>query len=149
LRLSLGGNELEPIARAYATKELQIKFETIGMMISDEVDGFGTSPDCVCRRGNKIVGGLEIKCPNSKKHVEYIIKNEVPKEYWHQILSQFIVNPDVKWWTFMSFDDRNYLRPDFYITVKRRDISKEINEAYKRLKDFLKTVDEVHEKLTF
>ena len=143
------GLDLEPVALKKASKTLSLKFETTGMMISDEIDNFGTSPDAVFRKGSKIVGGIEIKCPDSKKHIEYIINDEVPKDYRPQVLAQFIVNPDVKFWYFMSFDDRNYEIPEFYYLVKREDVWVELLELEAKLVKFLKMVSDKHLELTF
>ena len=144
------GNDLEPIALKAACDTLKYDFQTMGMMISDEINSFGTSPDAVCRdvSGN-VIGGIEIKCPNSKKHIEYIDKDQVPNEYKFQVLSNFLVNPDVEWWTFMSFDDRNYERPEFYKLVTREEVAVELEAHKKKLISFVKRVSDTHLKLTF
>jgi len=138
------GNETEDLARATASKTLGLDFEEKGMLISTIVDDFGISPDGVYRRDGKIVGGIEIKCPNSKKHVEYIINKQVPKEYYHQTRSPFVLSDDIEFWYFMSFDYRNYNHPEFYIKIMRDDVQKEVMEMRVKLAAFNKMVKVKH-----
>lgn len=143
------GNELEPIALQKYMKLTGIKFETTGMMMSEIVKGFGVSPDAVYKEGEKIVGGLEIKCPASKTHIQYCLDGVVPKSYWHQVLSPFVASDDVQWWDFMSFDDRNYEIPIFSTRTYRKDVEDEVQEIREKLSAFLSEVDACHEALTF
>ena len=141
------GNETEGMARQTASQTLGIEFKQVGFLTSTEIDNFGISPDAVVRDDDTIVGGLEIKCPNSNKHIEYLLDNKVPNDYWHQVLAPFVLSDDVLWWYFMSYDYRNYSRPEFYIKVDRADIEDEIADTRKKLIDFLKRTNELHLEL--
>lgn len=147
------GNDMEPIALKAAIKALGKDFETTGMMVSGEIEKFGTSPDAVCRESDRIVGGIEIKCPDSKKHLEYVMKDVIPSEpknnYRAQILAMFLVNPDVQWWYFMSFDDRNYEIPEFYKLITRAEVNEELISLRKTLIKFVANLMDVYLKLTF
>ncbi len=143
------GKDLEETARKAACKAQGKKFETTGMLMSDRFRKFGMSPDAVYRNRSKIVGGLEIKCPNSNNHIRYMVEGGVPKDYWHQVLSPFVLSNDIKWWVFMSFDDRNYQKPEYYYTVRREDILEEITEARVDLEAFLEKLNIEYEKLVF
>lgn len=147
------GNDMEPIALKAAIKSLGYDFETTGMMISDEIQKFGTSPDAVYREDGKIIGGLEIKCPDSKKHLEYVMKDAVPSSskdnYRAQILAMFLVNPDVQWWYFMSHDDRNYEIPEFYKKTTRAEVAEELVDLREKLIKFVADLTDTHLKLTF
>lgn len=143
------GNELEPIALQEYIKLTGVKFETTGMMMSEIISGFGVSPDAVYRESGVIVGGLEIKCPASKTHIQYCLDGVVPKAYWHQVLAPFVASDDVQWWDFMSFDDRNYEIPVFSIRTHRSEVEAEVQETRIKLKAFINEVESSHEKLTF
>lgn len=143
------GKELEPYAIKAAGKETGESYEECGMLICETMQDFGFSPDSVVKQDGVIIGGLETKCPTSKKHVEYLIKNEVPNEYYWQVLAPFICSDDVQWWDFASFDDRNYEKPLFIKRVNRADIESKVKEAKVELKAFLKSVCDKHEELVF
>lgn len=143
------GNDTEAMARRAASKTLGKDFEKIGMLVSTIIKGFGMSPDGVHRRDGKIVEGIEIKCPNSKKHIEYVMKGFLPKEYEAQFLSPFVLSDDIERWHFMSYDYRNYSKPEFYVTVDRSDIKDEISKAREKLVKFIKMVDDAHDELVF
>jgi len=142
------GNEMEPIARRVAAEALGLDFHETGMLQDDELERFRISPDGVCWDGALVIGGIEIKCPDSKKHIEYIIKNEIPVEYLPQVKAPFIMSPDVKFWHFVSYDDRNYERPLFVKTVLREDLDT-LAADREKLKAFLDRVEQAHIDLTF
>ena len=142
------GNELEPFAIRATQDETGIQFIETGLLLDDKYPRFSISPDGIVEEDGVIVGGIETKCPNSKKHVEYLMKNEIPKEYLHQVKAPFIMSDDVKYWVFASFDDRNYERPLFIKTVTRDDFD-DIDECRAKLLKFLDVVNEGHMDLTF
>ena len=143
------GNELEPFAIRATEEETGIKFTDTGLLLNDKYPRFSISPGGIVEDENGIIiGGIETKCPNSKKHVEYLIKDEIPKEYLHQVKAPFVMSDDVKFWVFASFDDRNYERPLFVKTVTRDDFD-DIDECRAKLLKFLDVVNEGHMDLTF
>lgn len=143
------GIEMEPVALRAACKTLDIPFETTGMLFSDKIESYGISPDAVVRVNGKIIGGIEMKCPNSETHIRYMMEKGVPKDYKHQVYAPFLVSDDIQWWYFMSFDDRNYEQPEFYHLVNRNLIEKELEEIKLELVSFVSQIKEAHEKLTF
>jgi putative phage-type endonuclease len=143
------GNELEPFAIRATEEETGIQFAETGLLLNDTYPRFSISPDGIVEDENGIIiGGIETKCPNSKKHVEYLIKDEIPKEYLHQVKAPFVMSDDVKFWVFASFDDRNYERPLFVKTVTRDDFN-DIDECRAKLLKFLDVVNDGHMDLTF
>ncbi len=142
------GRELEPIGRKAVIEETGLQFSETGMLLSDELEHFGFSPDGIYEENGVVVGGLEIKCPNSKKHVEYLLEGGVPKEYIDQVKSPFVLSDEVQWWIFASFDDRSYERPLFIHKAVRADFP-EIEADREKLAKFLDLVNEHHETLTF
>lgn len=143
------GRELEPYAIKSAAKHSGEDYQECGMLISEFSPEFGFSPDSVTKKDGIIIGGLETKCPSSKKHIEYLINNRVPSEYYWQVLSPFICSDDVEWWDFASFDDRNYECPLFYIRVNRKDVEEHVNQARIILAEYLSAVRQKHENLVF
>jgi hypothetical protein len=145
----LRGKELEPLALKAVIKETEIPFETTGMLFSESINDFGISPDAVYREEGIIVGGLEIKCPDSKNHVQYVRGRVLPNKYRHQVLAPFVASDQIEWWDFVSFDNRNYQIPMFRIRTYRKDVCGEVEDIRRKLKEFIAKVNAEHERLTF
>lgn len=143
------GRELEPFAIKRASSERGVNFVPCGMLQSDELGQYRTSPDAVFEVGGVVVGGLETKCPSGKKHIEYLLNDEVPREYFFQVLSPMVCGDEVDWWDFASYDDRNYDRELFILRTARADVMTIIEECRAELAKFLAQVDEVHAGLVF
>lgn len=144
------GRELEPFAIKAVSKKKDINFEECGMLISEFHPEFGFSPDAIYKTTQGvIVGGLETKCPSSKKHIEYLINGVVPSEYYWQVLSPFICSDEILWWDFASYDDRNYECPLFCTRVHRDDVDEHIKQAREILSEYLLEVRVKHEDLSF
>jgi len=142
------GIEMEPVAMKSVIAETGIEFINTGLLLSEDMPHFSISPDGICEENGVVVGGLEIKCPNSKKHIEYLIKGEIPKEYYHQVIAPFVMSDGVRFWYFASFDDRNYERPLFLTKVERAELN-ELPSMRDELKAFLSHVNDEYMKLTF
>lgn len=144
------GTAMEPLAVKAVQESDGLPHDDLGFMICEEIDDFGFSPDSVVRDiDGTIVGGRETKCPNSSTHIKYTMKGEIPAEYIHQVYCPFIVCPTVDFWTFGSYDDRNYEKPLFTKTVYRKDILEELDDIRIKLIKFVKTVNEKYIELTF
>lgn len=142
------GNDLELDSIAAASIRHKIDLSIIGMLQSDTLPAFKYSPDCVCfdKKGN-VVGGYETKSKAGKKHIEYIVANEVPSEHLLQCLCPMIMDDCVKWWIFGHFDDRNQINNLFTKGIKRENYEDFILEARTLLVAFLSEVDATVEKL--
>jgi len=143
------GNELEPFAIQAASGERDLNFTTCGMLASEKIENFKFSPDAIYQLDDKVIGGLETKCPNGKKHIEYLLNDEVPREHFWQVIGPMILSADVQWWDFASYDDRNYDRPLFMIRTQRDDVIDLVEKARKEIESFLSRVNEIHEGLIF
>jgi len=94
------GVDLEPVARmAYESKNGFV--DKTGFHKHQSIEWFGASPDGLV--GDD--GLVEIKCPNSTTHVDYILEGKVPTKYKRQMLAQLACTGR-KWCDFVSFDDR-------------------------------------------
>jgi len=141
------GTELEPYSVEAASQTMDVKFEVCGMLQHDTLNHFKFSPDAVCYEEGVIVGGYETKSKMGKKHIEYILDNEVPPEHLWQCLCPMIMDDCVKWWAFGHFDDRNEVNSLFLKVIKREDYQEVITEARAILIEFLAEVELVNAKI--
>lgn len=142
------GNDLEPFSLVAASERHKVNIEPCGMLQSDTLPRFKFSPDGVCfNKDGVIVGGYETKSKAGKKHIEYIMADEVPSEHLLQCLCPMIMDDCVKWWIFGHFDDRNNINNLFTKGIKRENYEDFINEARSLLIEFLSQVDFAVEKL--
>jgi len=142
------GIEQEPFAVAQARKDLGLDFVDAGFCVSKSIPGFGLSPDNVVKdKDGFIYKGLEIKCPDTKTHLRYILEDIVPVKHEYQVWAPFIASDKVTSWWFMSYDDRCYENKTFYKEVKRGDIAEKIIKHRKTLREFIRVLKENHTKL--
>lgn len=91
------GIQLEPEARKWYCFERDCEVQQCGICLSD--DGrFGASPDALV--GDD--GLLELKCPQPKAHVGYILDGKLPDDYKQQCHGQLWVTGR-KWVDFVSY----------------------------------------------
>ena len=102
------GNEKEPEARALYIEKTGADIEEVGFCISIDNDYIGLSPDGFTKDRK---GAIEIKCPSTKKHVQNIRMDKIPSEYKDQVLMYFILNEELEWLDFISYDDRFTAKP--------------------------------------
>ena len=95
------GVELEPIARGAYEAANGIFVEEIGLVDHPAIKGFAASPDGLV--GDK--GLLEIKCPNTATHVEFLKSGKIKRDYILQVHAQMLCT-DRDWCDFVSYDDR-------------------------------------------
>lgn len=101
LRAVQHGIVTESLAVAAFEKATGKKVQLVGFIDHPTIDGFGVSPDGLVDDD----GVLEIKCPNSATHIEYLKANCVPEEYEEQTLAQLSCTARPKRY-FVSFDPR-------------------------------------------
>jgi len=92
--------------------------ERVGFCTHSIFDWLGMSPD---RLTPDRTGGCEIKCPDTKNHVQYIRMNIIPAKHMRQVEQYFLVNEKQEWLDFVSFDPRFTPKPFHSIRVKRED----------------------------
>ena len=137
------GIETEPQARAAYEFLNDVEVEQIAFMDHHSIEFSGMSPDGLVSD----MGMLEIKCPNTATHIDFLITNIIPKKYQDQMQWQMACS-DRKWCHYMSFDPRmpehlNKLivkvdRDDKYIGEMEAEVIKfnlEINEKLKILEN--------------
>ena len=136
------GTEQEPVARAVYQSTLagDLFVEEIGFVKHPTIGWLGASPDGLVGDGL-----VEIKCPNSTTHVEYLMDGKVPAKYKPQMMVQMLCTQR-KWCDFVSFDPR--LPEDLQLFVVRFEPKQEeLDKIESAIKDFLTEVDKATNKL--
>ena len=108
------GTEHEAEARGVYEAMAGCMVDTVGLVLHPTIDRAAASPDGLV--GD--VGLLEIKCPNTATHLDYILADEVPAKYQPQMLWQMRCC-ERDWCEFMSYDPR--LPEHLQVFVKRFD----------------------------
>jgi len=95
--------------------------QRVGFITTDD-DKAGCSPDGLIGED----GGIEIKAPQSPKHVEYILAGKLPPEYAAQVHGSMYVTGRA-WWKFVSY--RRHF-PPLILTIERdEDVQELIGKA--------------------
>lgn len=137
------GTDTEPLARAIyqATLPGELFVEETGFVKHPIIRWLGASPDGLVGKD----GLVEIKCPNSTTHVEYLMAGKVPTKYKAQMLVQLACTQR-KWVDFVSYDPR--LPEDLALFVVRFEPKQEdITKIETAAKEFLTEVEETITKL--
>jgi putative phage-type endonuclease len=128
------GIETEPRARAAYEIETGCDVKDGGFWMHDSIEWFGASPDGLVGTD----GLLEIKCPTTAVHLEYLEADVIPVEYAPQMLAQLCCTGR-KWCDFVSFDDR--LPASLQLFIRRFEPSpKLLEECEAEAKLFLEDV---------
>jgi putative phage-type endonuclease len=129
------GNELEAEA-----KEVY-QFETLNKVLNGgffELNDFvGASPDGLI--GSE--GLVEIKCPKYSTMINYLLKKELPNEYFWQVHGQMFVS-ERKYVDFMAYHPK--LNP-LILTIKRDEVV--ISQLEEKLFESIQQVKTIIEKL--
>lgn len=135
------GTETEPFARA----AYEIKFGTIvnecGFIHHPVIEWSGASPDGLIDQD----GLIEIKCPNTATHIDYLLKGVVPAKYQPQMLWQMACTGR-QWCDFASYDPRMPKELQLFVVRFERDDEK-IKEAEIAVIEFLNEVQQTVEAL--
>lgn len=133
------GTETEPQAIAAYEFLNDVDVERIAFMDHPTIEFAGMSPDGLVGED----GLLEIKCPNTATHIDFLISNVIPKKYQDQMQWQMACSGR-KWCDYMSFDPRmpehlNKLiirvdRDDKYIQEMEIEVIKFNSEIDEKLK---------------
>lgn len=95
------GITTEPAAKMKYEEITGSFIENCGFALHDTIEFCGASPDGLI--GND--GLIEIKCPTTSTHIEWILGGEVPEKHKPQMLLQMAVTGRT-WCDFMSYDPR-------------------------------------------
>jgi putative phage-type endonuclease len=95
------GTEQEPFARAAYEIATRALVEQVGFVLHPTIERAGASPDGLV----DFDGLLEIKCPKTATHLQYLEAGVVPANYQPQMLWQMACTGR-DWCDFVSFDPR-------------------------------------------
>lgn len=135
------GTETEPQARMAYEAFKGVLVDEEGFIDHPSISNFGCSPDGLV--GDS--GLIEIKCPNSKTHIDTLLSGKAPSKYIPQMQTQMAVTGR-QWCDFVSFDPR--LPEDLQLFVVRVNRDNDyIANLEKEVSAFLQEVDETVTKL--
>lgn len=104
------GTDCEPLARAAYEAESGLLVMETGLVDHPTISMTGASPDGLIGAD----GVLEIKCPETKAHIETLLTNEAPAKYIPQMMWQMACTGRA-WADFVSFDPR--MPPEMQLAV--------------------------------
>ena len=137
------GTEQEPNAKAAYAAKTGILVEDVGFIDHPTVAMSGASPDGFAE------GGLvEIKCPNTATHLEYIFDGKPPQKYVTQMQWQMAC-AGKPWCDFVSYDPRLPERLQLLVVRVPRDddyikmLEQEVNTFLQELDDKLNKLEKV------
>ena len=95
------GTETEPMARQAYELKRGVFVDEVGFIDHPTIEMRGASPDGLVGKN----GLVEIKCPESKTHMEYLLSGKAPAKYIPQMMWQMACTGR-EWCDFVSFDPR-------------------------------------------
>lgn len=110
------GIATEPMARQAYEVSHETLVDKTGFWMHPTIKWLGCSPDGLV--GDD--GLVEIKCPNTTTHIDYLWADEVPSEYYKQIQCQLWVTGR-QWCDFVSYDPRLPIRNQLFVKRCNRD----------------------------
>lgn len=138
------GTDLEPMARGRYEIENDLLVEETGLVDHPSIEMFAASPDGLVGED----GLLEIKCPNTATHIEFLRTGKIDNKYQIQMLAQMLCTGR-KWTDFVSYDDRlpepldyKCVRFDFD-AVRAGEIIEEITKFLAELDEMINELQEI------
>jgi len=145
------GHSLEDEAAERFEHETGKTAEQVGLVLSDLSDDIALSPDRLIKQKGKYTEGLEIKCLGDARHVEAVLTNKVPADYYPQVIQYFVVVETLKRVYLVFYSDRTNIKKFQYhcIAVERKDVEADI-EFYRDYQiQTLKEINELLEQYVF
>jgi putative phage-type endonuclease len=129
------GTDLEPVARSAYEINTGVMVEECGFILHPDGIAFGASPDGLVEPD----GLLEIKCPNTATHIDFLRTGKPEGKYILQMQSQMAC-ADRQWCDFVSFDDRLPEQLQYRCVRINRDAAV-ISEILTEVRKFLAELD--------
>lgn len=130
------GIDNEPIARTAYEMRKDLLVDEVGWIPHPIIQWTGCSPDGLVGKD----GLVEIKCPNTATHIDYLKSRVVPSEYHLQMLWQMECTGR-DWCDFVSFDSRMPEKYQLFIKRFDRDDAR-LNEIRPEIIRFLDDVQQ-------
>ena len=129
------GTATEPMARSAYEARMGVLVEEIGFVPHPTITMAGASPDGLV--GDK--GLVEIKCPFTATHIEFLLTGDVPLKYIYQMHWQMACTKR-EWCDFVSFDPR--MPEGMQLRVKRFEQSDDtVMDLEREVELFLSEID--------
>lgn len=135
------GTELEPLARECYEFIKGVEVNQTAFVDHPTVLMSGCSPDGLTNDD----GLIEIKCPNTATHIDYLLNNVVPSDYIPQMMWQMACTGR-KYCDFVSYDNRLPENMQLFIKRLERDNAK-IAEIETAVIEFNSSVNKMIESL--
>lgn len=144
------GLRLEFEARERFEAETGKKITQVGICQSDRHPAIINSPDgLIANKDGIYTEAIEIKCLNSASHIQAVVEQAVPEEYWGQKNQYFVVNEALETLYFVFFDPSIASVPYYVVEITRESLG----EWPQRLLEFqlaqLAEMDKIVEMLAF
>lgn len=135
------GIELETVARSMFELATGLTAIETGAVAHKDIPRFSASPDGLVGDGSLI----EIKCPNTAQHVDFLITRKIPLRYQWQMLAQMACTGRDKCY-FVSYDDR---LPDSLALAYEVFLAdgQRMNDMISQVKAFLSELDRLESSL--
>lgn len=131
------GNDQEPFARAAYEIATGAMVDQVGLVLHPTIERGAASPDGLVG----LDGLVEIKCPKTATHLQYLVDGKVPTHYQPQMLWQMACT-ERQWCDFVSFDPRLPEHLQLFIRRFSRDQTR-IDEIESEVRAFLAEVDAI------
>jgi hypothetical protein len=113
----------------------------VGFIPHPTISDFGASPD-----GFVDDGLIEIKCPTSTTHLQYMLNRVVPEQYKPQMLTQCACTGR-KWVDFVSYDPR-MPEPQQLFIIRYEPTAEELAGIEEEARIFLDEIDAMFDAIT-
>lgn len=133
------GTEQEPYARAAYEISFDCLVDTVGLVLHPTIDRSAASPDAMVNAD----GLIEIKCPKTATHLQYLMDGTVPSKYVPQMQWQMACTGRA-WCDFVSYDPRLPEKMRLFVKRLPRDDAR-IAELEREVLAFLLDVDRMLE----
>ena len=131
------GIDLEPLARECYEFSRGVTVEQVGFVDHPTIPMSGASPDGLIDAD----GLVEIKCPNTATHIEYLLGGKPPAQYIPQMNWQMACTGR-KWVDFVSYDPRLPEEMQLFVARLERDETA-IKEMETAVVEFGKSIDKM------
>lgn len=135
------GTDQEPFARAAYEVSRGVMVDQVGLVLHPSIERAAASPDGLTDDG----GLIEVKCPKTATHLQYLIAGTVPAQYQPQMLWQMACTGR-EWCDFVSFDPRLPEHLQLFVVRFARDDNR-IKEMQAEVVVLLTEVDAIIDKL--
>ena len=140
-----GTDHEDEAVQAY-TAQTGIEMERVGFCTHKVFDYLAMSPD---RLTADRTGGVEVKCPSTKTHIRTIRMGGLPNDHKYQVLQYFLINEDLQWLDFVSYDPRFAPRPLYIHRVTRDEVQADLGELLANIVKFWAKFEKYYQQVTF